>query len=766
MGRMNIMKTKRKLVIYYSATALWLVSILYWYYTYFKAIPEIDTSPHSIYDIYDNHYQLPSETSTVEAPANFKQDPNYQMLVEEYNITEKPVDDYHSSVYEEIFKNHNLTTVLANLNFKQRCDLYFRNLFLKNNNWILHPDRNYDVQFGKPYEDFINANLGSIREAYGNEKGTQPADDDGDFVKYKKQKYRELKQGEIDQMVVDDLDALRLYNKCYVTDDDPDQKQRVENFVKEQRKLIVGEETKSQLLKNIEPFEYTKFEKLFNHGQSAHNYDHRIYPWLSFETPVFERWTGQLYNSIPNYREILKDKSQPPPIKTAKSEELNFFKKFKNQCNGKGIVLSIGDQHAVYTVNLIHLLRALGNKLPIQILYHDDISEDTKRALTTAAREDFSDLPESYRKASMYLPNDYLEKESNGLPKQEIWFVNMASVVHENYRDKFRGFANKLLATLFNSFNEFILIDADTAMMQNPEYFFQLKGYQETGSFFFRDRGTLGKRSKNDPPHLHRLAQTSIDKLMFNVDPFSNHTLHQNVFQGVQHSMESGLVVINRQLHFSSIIMIVYLNFVAPIKGKVYGDKELFWLGFAYNGDENYHFNQYGAASIGRLTRPGDRKRPDGTYHHSKELCSPHPGHINEEDGHSLLWINSGFRFCHQSDKINFDEEYVIGDKLAFLEKTPDAYRKFYFSPLIIRDAIIPPLASDYKHRLNGADEPSSGWMMDKYCKNYMWCAYLSVGGKAKNSDEDNTLEGKVIKFTQEEAALFDYYGDVWVGEE
>ena len=32
------------------------------------------------------------------------------------------------------------------------------------------------------------------------------------------------------------------------------------------------------------------------------------------------------------------------------------------------------------------------------------------------------------------------------------------------------------------------------------------------------------------------------------------------------------------------------------------GDKELFWLGFAINGDENYKFNNHFAAAIGQLT--------------------------------------------------------------------------------------------------------------------------------------------------------------------
>lgn len=61
--------------------------------------------------------------------------------------------------------------------------------------------------------------------------------------------------------------------------------------------------------------------------------------------------------------------------------------------------------------------------------------------------------------------------------------------------------------------------------------------------------------------------------------------------------------------------------------------------------------------AIGELTPPQDRARKDGTWHHSKEICSPHPGHVSGDDNHSLLWINSGFRFCHQADEVNFEKE-------------------------------------------------------------------------------------------------------------
>ena len=52
-------------------------------------------------------------------------------------------------------------------------------------------------------------------------------------------------------------------------------------------------------------------------------------------------------------------------------------------------------------------------------------------------------------------------------------------IINYNLED----FANKFLATLFNSFDEFILLDADTVLTQSPSYFFNLPQYLETGTF-------------------------------------------------------------------------------------------------------------------------------------------------------------------------------------------------------------------------------------------------------------------------------------------
>ena len=52
----------------------------------------------------------------------------------------------------------------------------------------------------------------------------------------------------------------------------------------------------------------------------------------------------------------------------------------------------------------------------------------------------------------------------------------------------------------------------------------------------------------------------------------------------------------------------------------------------AINGKQNYYFDENYAAAVGVMTPDIERTKPDKTLHESKELCSPHPGHISHDD--------------------------------------------------------------------------------------------------------------------------------------
>ena len=137
---------------------------------------------------------------------------------------------------------------------------------------------------------------------------------------------------------------------------------------------------------SLPKFKPTKQEQMVNFDNenlSPSILEHRVYPWLSFEYPVYERWTGKYNINLRKWPIILKME-----IKTTKRLNIimtsiyhHFLESIKTKCNGRGLVLSISDLHVDVTVRLIHLLRALNNRYPIQIVYYDNLSKTKEKSL-------------------------------------------------------------------------------------------------------------------------------------------------------------------------------------------------------------------------------------------------------------------------------------------------------------------------------------------------------------------------------------------------
>lgn len=773
--KLRIGRQRQRLLIYLCIVSF-LVAINVWLYQNNSSFRKSSTLQHSIYDQYSDEviYHQTSTSSDQNDQANqqtyqlnsITDDSFFQLLTKLLNTKDiRNIKDAYSKVYNSIFNTHNIESVIGNLDFDQRCQLYFQNLFIEDNNWIFNPNEDIRVHDRDHFrfDDWKRAKEGDLKRDFASSKEIKEEDvntKSKEFVAFVRAKYDEFWNHilEYEQKIVDTISTMRIFNKCYLTNENKTQIKANNRFIQRQHKFVKALKSSGDSSRVL-PFSATYQEKLINVKRS--NFEHRVYPWLSFEAPVYEDWRGNIYHGPPDLQAIKKMKTQK--LFPQKSSEF-FLKQFKQACNGKGIVLSIGDQHVDDTMKLIHLLRALNNRLPIQIVYYDNLSRDTKQKIVTAAREKIYALPRSFQKVAQYFPEDYLSAEYDGLPKQEVWFVNTYNVIHSDYKDKFQKFGNKFLATLFNSFDEFMLIDADTVLFKNPHFFFNLDGYKKTGTFFFKDRTPDTRHRDSDSYFFKKITPSPVDQVMFNIPLVSSYTLNREFFKDNEfHYMESGLVLLNRDRHFSSILLMLQMYFYHPVSDRIHGDKEVFWLAMATNGDESYYFNNNFAAAIGELTPQKYRKKDDGREPDSLELCSPHPGHIDSHDGKTLLWMNSGFQYCGKADQVNFKEEKDKKTRLQWL-RTVDAFRKFYYSPLKITHAIIPPL--DLSPADNIDNEPRHGWFMDnQYCKAYLWCAYSSIGGKTEDGG-NNRLVGQVVEFDQRQQDLMTYFGDIWVGLE
>lgn len=781
---MLAVRTKRKPILF-GIVFFWFVIVNLWVFDN-REHGSFKTVTGSIYDTVNN---LTPVTSTQKQQQEVKamNDEVLKAFMKANKITDKRKIDAHSTNYDLIMDRHSVGSMMRDLSFGERCDLYFNSLYTSDMNWHLNPNKDFplDMRWSFPFHDFRLNKMNEAKETYAKEKGIDKnlVDDSvvEDTIKVWYDSFWQ-KTMESEQGMADYVSHLRIFNKCYVTSDNQYEASKAKKFTSNQGKLIRGLTGTKGFKKKIQKFEPTKKELLLNTDSfdSCSDIESRLYRWLSFSYPVYERFSGEIAVSPPDLTKYVRHpevfQATNPGIHNSrgkagklKSKLTNgkgcFLQNFKNKLNGKGIVLSIGDQHVTDTVKLIHLLRALNNKFPIQIVYNDGISNDSKNRIVKAARERFIDLPDSFRKILKYLPDDYFDEDDGGLPKQEVWFVNVHNVIHDHYKDKFKKFANKFLAALFNSFEEYILVDADTVMVQSPEYFFNLAGYKKRGAYFYKDRTAPEFRPTSDTRFFSKLSPSILDHAMFDIPIITEHTLNLEFFDGMGHFMESGLVVIDRNLHFNSILMMVQLNFFNPVTTRVYGDKEIFWLAFAINGDEGYEFNRNFAGAIGVETPMGDRT-DKGQKLRSKEICSAHPGHINGEDGKTLNWFNSGFQFCGQSSDVKYEEEFNNHRRLKFL-KSEQAMKAFFESPLTLTHAIVPPFKNKLETLCENVDgEPKEAWSMDKgYCNSYLWCSYSSIGGKTADGG-DNTQMGKFVSFDQRSIELFAYYGDIWVGNE
>ncbi|KAK6465111.1 mannosyltransferase putative-domain-containing protein [Scheffersomyces coipomensis] len=793
----QIFRTKFKL-IHYCGVMLALIIINIWIYNYSSSTPSTLQSQFkyshqggadSIYQLSHNEDLIPEEIVDKQLIEQFP----FELLHKQFEVKDiKQQYDAHATIYDLIFKNHEPLSVFANLDFNQRCQLYFYNLYTNDHNWVINPTEKLDLENVNNFEfiDYSESQRDDLKKQFieKNELGIEVDDleETQEFEEFVNKKYSEFWERNqiVEQTVVDYISHLRIFNKCFIANNELKGTKPVKKFIADQKALIQDwVKVQKTDLKNKDPKLAKKVTKIpefkLTHAESLIDFDSfrncavlesRVYPWLSFDYPVYERWTGDVVLKPPKMSNYLKPNTAASKTTKSSASQMHdgscFLEKFKRETNGKGITLSISDSHVPDTIRLIHLLRALNNKLPIQIVYYENLSADSKKRLVTAAREQISSLPASFRKVAHLFPSDYLDKNDHGLPKQEIWFVNVYNVIKEDYRKRFEKFGNKFLATVFNSFDEFILLDADSVMVQSPEFFFDLEGYKQNGAYFFKDRTASTTRKVSDGTFFKKISPSIVDQTMFNIPIITDYTAKRSFFEGMYHYMESGLVVFDRTRHFNSMLLMIQLNFMEPVTSRVYGDKEIFWLAFALNGDEEFTFNKYHAAAIGDESPENEFLTKDGNPRKGHEVCAAHPGHISGEDGQSLLWFNSGFKFCGQNHKVDFSKEFENKSHFKFLKSIQDM-KFFYTQPIPIKHAVIPPFKS--KNELtceNIEDQPSLGWIENKdYCHSYLWCAYSQIGGTTE-SGVDNTQHGRFIEFDKLTQSLFQYYGDIWVGNE
>lgn len=641
---------------------------------------------------------------------------------------------------------------LVKMKLEDRCNLFFDNLLVDNKNWKLSDfsTDGYDSS-AVSFEEYLNKYKNSHESENIDSKKMDELQNEF-YEKYKK-------TSKVDKRVTDYISILRIFSKCFIDN-----------------KAV-------STLSNIKDFWYSSGSNTIQDFCS--DTEARVLPWLSNILPVYSRWDGTISMGVPNLSEAVMDDinsefnvdSDYEDISDNIEDDLDltihddtdinfvkrkeslrkrdncFLKKFKNAINGRGYVISASDGQVGDLKKLALILRLLNNQIPIQIVHKGDLSPNKQEELINAFRSDINvhNLKDYFEEYEIPRSRAKLIK----FPKQELWFVDIRHSVKSEFMGHFRGFSNKLLAYLFNSFEEMMMIDTDAVpFVDLSEAVFNFAQYKETDAFFFRDRELKLANEVDEVNYYKRLFPSKLDTHLFEIPQVTNFTLN-NRFIGHNryHFIETGVVGINRKKHFTGMLITFQLNFYGGINaGKIHGEKELFWLGLSIAGDENYSLSARTAASVGELT-PNENKRYRDSD--SEEICSNHPAHFNGETGEktpSLMWINSGMTFC-KLDRGENDSK----NKLYKGRYTADELKKLYKSETKLRYAIIPP--PEEIEAKNDLGNPVTGWVHEtEYCGGYTRCAYNLIG--------DGSLpeyNGALVQFSPSEYHWFDLVGNMWM---
>lgn len=641
--------------------------------------------------------------------------------------------------YENIFKTVDPDHFI-NLSLEKKCEIYFKELYKSDPTWAFN-----ELEAGYPYngyifdtkEQFLNDRRNEFksslnREDIGDDELNKLIEEKGKKFEWDI-KYDQARKESFDSetYMTSQMTNLRVFSQCYLDS-------------------------------SINPEQQEKIDTMHPNITCAEN-EKRLFKYLTKKLPTYTRWTNETINVLPDMSKYLADVDYKTKVtELRKNETLCFTRTLMDSLNGKGIVISAADKHVDELSSLIFVLRALNNKLPIQIVHRGDLTGYSQGILADVSRSLDLNLDKiksfkSYIQANFEHVRD-LDIETI-FPKQEIWFVDTTPAIDPNDK-RFITYGNKLLTLLFSSFEDTVLIDTDTVpFVDIDEYILNSKVYKEKGAFFFKDRQLYDHITGPELTYFKKLLPTRVDNAFFGIPELTNFTMNNRFFgQHYKHVQESGMVAINKKKHMRSTLTINALQMWHAATTRVHGDKELFWLGFSIAGDEDYYLNKHGVGAVGQINPNsnrllGDKDDSRRSQLKSHQVCTTHPAHLSGIDDKTLLWMNSGFIDCKRENEAEND---IKMDLYKNVFDNAEQLKKTYVGPLKIKAVLVPPPQERVIN--NDKGEPASGWEVMFGCGGYLYCAYTNIGGS-----EDPYYSGTLVEYDKDQQLLYDYLGELWV---
>lgn len=426
----------------------------------------------------------------------------------------------------------------------------------------------------------------------------------------------------------------------------------------------------------------------------------------------------------------LRRKKELEVSSEAKTSSVNFWNNWIKSSKGKGIAISFGPEELSLFHKQLRVLSKLNNTLPIQVV--------------TSGFE--------FTKAQSDQISNYAIDTG-----QEITLIDCSSILLKEFtQTHIRGSANKWLATLFNTFEEVVLLDVDTVPIVPVEEFLKEPQYRSAGLALFKDRTMTNERTYNycintfsglEPSHEENKMMGT--KLMF--ESTQNELLnteaaavyHKFFYDGVLHHVDSGLVPINKIRHYSGLLFSFMINLDSKLRGCVHGDKEFFWLGQLYAG-QNYVVYPQDAGVVGLL----DDKPMVELTQTSYMICGSQLAHTvysPTKETHQLAWTNGGLSTCKSAHAAEKDFQR-LPDYFKARYGDVETVEKIYAAPVHIQAMIIP-------------DTRNAQWMQLRECGDSAFCT-----SAIEDTADSRNSTGTLLQFTPQEQEFLDAISFAWNG--
>ena len=277
----------------------------------------------------------------------------------------------------------------------------------------------------------------------------------------------------------------------------------------------------------------------------------------------------------------------------------------------RGIVIPAGRDTFRFACHLVVALRdVLRSELPIQVMYAGE-----------------EDLPSAHR--------SFIQKLGD-----KIETVDVTAILDDKLLDlEAVGWAIKAFALLVSTFEEVLMLDADSVFVQRPEDILKHHpGYRDAGALLFHDRLLWQGAFKNRHEWWEREMRGFTPSATLNKSKVYN--------EGYAEEGDSGVVALHtgRLEHFMGLLHVCWQNSPGPRKLSYtlgHGDKETWWFGLELSGAP-YAFEDHYGAIVGHVK--GDKEQ---------KVCGFTIAHVDAQK--KLLWYNGSLLKDKVSNQVDFD---------------------------------------------------------------------------------------------------------------